>query len=80
MEALCRPRFLLLGFRKSYRSDYFMKAPSYKTQRIIARIDADMAARIDQCVAAGRMFKPDLGRSEFLRSALEQAMATTPRP
>jgi len=52
-----------------------MPSSAHKNQRIIARIDAEMAQRIDQCVAAGRMFKPGLGRSEFLRSALEQAMA-----
>ena len=52
-----------------------MKDKPSKSLRIHARVDEQFAARIDQCVAAGRMFKPDLDRSEFIRSALERAMA-----
>ena len=52
-----------------------MKNKPSKRLRIHARVDEQFAARIDQCVAAGRMFKPDLDRSEFIRSALERAMA-----
>jgi hypothetical protein len=54
-----------------------MRTKPAKNLRIHARVDEQFAARIDQCVAVGRMFKPGLDRSEFIRSALEQAMAAS---
>jgi hypothetical protein len=47
------------------------------TTRIIARCDDGLVARIDQCVAAARMFNPAVDRSAFIRTALEQAMTAT---